>query len=76
MKRRALLFAALAAAAADAQNSADPDPAWNQNFRAFIKALNHFIESSNEGFFDAKQWKRVRATWHDLDGKSNCQEQK
>jgi hypothetical protein len=74
MMRRALLLAAITtAASAEAQNSADADLAWNQNFRAFIKALNHFIESSNDGFFDAKQWKRVRAAWHDLDGKESCQ---
>lgn len=74
MNRRTLLLAALAtAAAAEAQNSADTDPAWNQNFRAFIKALNRFIESSNDGFFDSKQWKRVRAAWKDLDRKESCQ---
>ena len=72
MKRRALLLAAFAGAV-QAQGGDEHDLTWQQNFRAFIKQLNHFIEESNDGVFDAKQWKRVRAAWHDLDGKANCQ---
>ncbi len=74
VKRRALLFAAFAGATARAQSIEERDLTWQQNFRAFIKQLNRFIETSNDGIFDAKQWKRVRAAWHDLDGKANCQQ--
>jgi len=74
MKRRALLVAAIAGAAAQAQSGDERDLTWQQNFRSFVKQLNRFIEQSNDGIFDAKQWKRVRSAWHDLDGKANCQQ--
>ena len=69
LKRRALLFAVLAGAARS-QDPQERDPTWQKNFHAFIKQLNRFIEQSNDGIFDAKQWRRVREAWRDLDGKA------
>jgi hypothetical protein len=66
------LGAALAGAVARAANDDTMDDAWVRKFRAFVKQLNRFIEESNDGIFDAKQWKRVREAWSELDGKASC----
>jgi hypothetical protein len=66
--RRVFLLAAAAQIAAVAAPREDPQ--WDAHFRAYIKQLNRFIESLDDGVFDAKQWKRVQDAWRDLDGKA------
>jgi hypothetical protein len=65
--RRAFLGAALASALASGGGHDDQE--WDRKFRAFVKEINRFLEPWNEGIFDEKQWKRVRAAWLTLDDK-------
>jgi hypothetical protein len=64
--RRALFAAMLAAAIAPAA-AAQSGSNWDDNFRAFIKQLNRFIDSMEDGLFDAKQWKKCQDAWRKLD---------
>lgn len=43
------------------------NPDWDRHFRAFIKQLNRFLESLNDGINDRKQWKRVEEAWKELE---------
>lgn len=63
--RRGFFLAAAAFAGAVARAGAADD--WTPRFREFVKQLNRFIETSNDGILDAKQWKRVEAAWEKLE---------
>ena len=66
--RRALLVLAAAALARAAGPKGDPD--WEPKFHRFVKQLNLFIISLNDGVFDSKQWKHVEQAWAEMEGLS------
>jgi hypothetical protein len=62
-RRGAMLLAVSAVAMAAKHDDAD----WSRNFRTFIKQLNRYLESMNDGINGVKQWARVRQAWKELD---------
>ena len=66
MRRRDLFLGMmLTAPAADSQDIRASE--WDASFREFLKQMNRFIETLNDGMFDRKQWLRCKAAWKRLE---------